>query len=243
MNSPTAPTGSQKLPKISLSVVVFAYNEQENIAPVLTDIVTWLREHEPDAEVVFVDDGSTDATLDAARDALHGFAHQTARHPTNRGIGAGLKTGVALARGPWVTFLPADGQVPPAGIGTLRAAATPGIRLVLSVYEHRDDGLRRTVLSWGVRALIFAVHGVRLHSDGPYLFEKSLFDAELLVPDSFFLNFELPIRALANRVPTRTVTIECRRRLHGLSKSSSAGRIKRVGLDLLGLRLRRLRGR
>jgi dolichol-phosphate mannosyltransferase len=230
-------------PQIDLSVVIFAYNEEDNIAPVLAEVVQWLQANEPNAEVVFVDDGSTDATLDAARDALSDVAHQALRHPVNRGIGAGLKTGVAAARGQWVTFLPADGQVPPAAIGTLRDAARAGADLVLSVYADRDDGARRKLLSWGVRALIYAVHGVRLRSDGPYLFRKTLFDAKLLVPDSFFLNFEFPIRNLAAGTSTRTVTVHCRQRLHGQSKSSGLSRIARVGKDLVGLRVRRTLGR
>lgn len=222
-----------------LSVIVFAFDEGENVGLVLGELVLWLRANEPRSEVVFVDDGSRDGTVDAAAGALDGFPHRIERHPENRGIGAALKTGVRAARGDWVTFLPADGQIEPHAIATLRSAAT-GVDVVLSVYDHRDDGLDRTILSWGVRALIFAVHGVRLRSDGPYLFRRSLFVPEELPPDSFFLNFELPIRVLAASLPTRTVTIACRPRLAGASKSKSLGRIADVFIDLVALRRRRV---
>ena len=43
----------------ALSVIVFAFNEAENIAPVLGELCDWLRSHEPQAEMIFVDDGST----------------------------------------------------------------------------------------------------------------------------------------------------------------------------------------
>jgi dolichol-phosphate mannosyltransferase len=107
----------------SLSIVVFAYNESQNLAPVLSELRIWLREHEPDAEIIVVDDGSTDATYEIARKTLYGTSHRVLRHQTNRGIGAALKTGVAAATAPWVTFLPADGQIEPASVGTLRAEA------------------------------------------------------------------------------------------------------------------------
>ncbi len=224
----------------SLSVIVFAFDEEENVPAVLGELARWLREHEPESEIVFVDDGSRDRTLEAAERALSGFPHTCVRHTDNRGIGAALKTGVRAARGEWATFMPADGQIEPAAIGTLRGAVDDDtVDLVLSVYDHRDDGLDRTLLSAGVRTLIGLVHGVRLRSDGPYLFRRRLFLPEQLPPDSFFLNFELPIRALAAGVGVRTVTIACRPRRAGVSKSTGLRRVAGVARDLLDLRRRR----
>jgi len=223
-----------------LSVIIFAFNEEANIGPVLTEIRAWLEAHEPTAEIVFVDDGSLDDTSSEAAKALDGFPHQLVRHDDNRGIGAALKSGVRAAKGRWVTFLPADGQIAPDAIGTLRAAATDkAADVVFSVYDHRDDGLHRKILSAGVRSLILLVHGVRMQSDGPYLFRHDLFDPDRLVPDTFFLNFEFPIRMLGAGVTTSVVTIECRPRRSGHSKSTGLKRIVGVAQDLLGLRLRR----
>ncbi|MBC7171199.1 MAG: glycosyltransferase family 2 protein [Polyangiaceae bacterium] len=224
----------------TLSVIVFAFNEETNIAPVLGELVDWLRVNEPGAEVIFIDDGSQDRTAEAAERALAPLTHTVLRHPMNLGIGAALKTGVAAARAPFVTFLPADGQIPPSAISTL-TRASEGADVVLSVYERRDDGLHRKVLSFGARALIFALHGVRLRSDGPYLFRRSLFDPSQLAPDTFFLNFEFPLRALGAGLVVRTVTVPCRKRLSGQSKSAGLGRILGVGKDLASLRARRLR--
>ncbi|MGB5812635.1 MAG: glycosyltransferase family 2 protein, partial [Polyangiales bacterium] len=162
-----------------LSVVIFAFNEQSNIGPVLEELRTWLATHEPNSEVIFVDDGSSDGTAAAAAAVLAGSRHQIHSHVSNRGIGAALKTGVAAARGDWVTFLPADGQIAPDAIGQLRDAATQdGSDVVFSVYADRDDGLHRKVLSAGVRNLILLVHGVQMRSDGPYLFRRPLFDPD-----------------------------------------------------------------
>jgi dolichol-phosphate mannosyltransferase len=225
-----------------LSIVVFAYNEGENVDVVLGELKQWLAAYQPDAEVVFVDDGSTDVTLQRARAALSGMRHQVVRHPTNRGIGAALKSGVKVATAPWVTFMPADGQIEPAAFGALlQAARDAPADVVFSVYDHRDDGFDRKILSWGVRALIRIVHGVALHSDGPYLFKRSLFIPEELPPDTFFLNFEFPIRVLAAGYKTATVTIKCRPRRAGTSKSTGLKRITLVARDLLDLRVRRTR--
>lgn len=222
-----------------LSVIVFAYNEEANVGPVLEELRQWLNLHEPSAEVVFVDDGSTDGTVGAAAAVLAGSNHQLHSHVGNRGIGAALKTGVRAARGEWVTFMPADGQIAPDTIGRLRdAAAQEHTDVVFSVYEERDDGLHRKVLSAGLRHLIFLVHRVRMRSDGPYLFRRPLFDIERLAPDTFFLNFEFPIRVLGEGRKASEVIIACRPRRSGYSKSAGLKRIWRVFKDLLDLRVR-----
>jgi dolichol-phosphate mannosyltransferase len=228
-------------PEPALCVIVFAFNEAENIAHVLGELRGWLERYEPSFELIFIDDGSSDDTSGAARSALAGANAQVLRHETNRGIGAAIKTGVRSASAPWVTFMPADGQIEPQGIGTLRNAARAGdVDVVFSTYADRDDGLTRTLLSFGVRALITLVHGVRLHSDGPYLFRRELFVPERLPPDTFFLNFEFPIRVLASGARTRNVVINCRPRRAGFSKSTGWKRIAGVARDLVDLRVRRL---
>lgn len=227
---------------MTLSVVVLAYDEEENVGPVLSELRTWLEANEPASEIVLVDDGSSDQTSARAREALAGFPARFVRHETNRGMGAGLKSGVLSARGDWVTFLPADGQIPPSAVGVLREAARDGgADVVLSVYDHRDDGLHRKLLSWGVRTLITVVHGVRIHSDGPYLFRRRLLDPKQLPPDTFFLNFEFPIRALAAGLRVRTVTVLCRPRRSGVSKTAATRKVLGVAEELFELRRRRLR--
>ena len=138
-----------------LSIVIFAFHEEENIHAVLGELGAWLDAHEPDAEIVFVDDGSRDRTAEEAVKALSHRIHIVLRHDTNGGIGAALKTGVRHAQGTWVTFLPADGQIAPDAIQTLRdAQRAQDVDVVFSVYRQRDDGLDRKVFSFGVRALI-----------------------------------------------------------------------------------------
>lgn len=225
-----------------LSIIVFAFNEEENARAVLGELRNWLEQHEPRSEIVFVDDGSRDRTTAVAREALAGFPACFERHELNRGIGAAIKTGVRKCRAPWITFLPADGQIEPQAIGTLRGAARDGhAQVVFSTYDNRNDGLDRKVLSLGVRGLILLIHGVRLRCDGPYLFRRELFVPEQLPPDSFFLNFEFPIRVLERGLATRNVVIHCRPRRAGFSKSTGVKRVLGVARDLIDLRIRRFK--
>ena len=225
----------------SVSVIVIAYNEEENVEPVLGELRSWIHEHEPRTEIVFVDDGSTDATSEKARRALEGANAIFVRHSENLGIGAAIKSGVRAAQSAWITFMPADGQIAPEVLGALLSASkTSDVDLVMSVYSRRDDGKHRAFLSWSVRALIRAIHGVDLQSDGPYLFRRTHFVPEELPPNTFFLNFEFPIRAIAAGVRTKVIVVPCRPRRAGHSKSVGLRRIAGVARDLVDLRIRRL---
>jgi dolichol-phosphate mannosyltransferase len=225
---------------LPLSLVVFAFNEEVNVPTVLPEIVRWLEGRGAPWELLFVDDGSTDGTRAAAEAVLAGRPQgRVLAHDRNRGIGAALKTGVRAAGLPWVTFLPCDGQIAPGELDALTgAAAAEDVPVVFSLYSDRDDGLHRTLFSAGIRGLIYGLFRVPLRSDGPYLFRRELFDPEELVPDTFFLNFEFPIRVLRQGTPYRVVSIHCLPRRAGSSKSVGLRRIYGVGRDLVGLRLR-----
>jgi len=223
-----------------LSLIIFAFNEEDNVAPVLSEIDEWAQSRTEVVELIFVDDGSSDATLARAEACVLETAIRFVKHPMNRGIGAAIKSGVRHASGRWATFMPADGQIDPNSISTLLdAQAEASLDFVTSIYADRDDGFYRSILSWGVRSLIRIFHGVTMTSDGPYLFQTADFDERILKPDSFFLNFEFPIRMLAARKSVGVVTISCRRRMSGRSKSSGLKTIYVIGKDVLALRVRR----
>jgi dolichol-phosphate mannosyltransferase len=232
------------MPPAPVSLIVFAYNEAENVQPVLRELLDYLHARHPGTQIVFVDDGSSDATFAQAERALAGENAVLLRHETNRGIGAALKTGVRRCTADWVTFLPADGQIPPSAISTLlHATEQQALDVVFSNYEKRDDGWHRTLMSLGLRALIFGIHGVAMRCEGPYLFRRVLFEPDALPPDTFFLNFEFPIRMLVAKRRTHSVIIPCRQRRAGVSKSTGIKRIAGVAQDLLLFRLRRFRER
>jgi len=229
--------------EIPLSLVVFAYNESENISKVLPTIIQWLKKRNDPWELIFVNDGSTDSTLQEVQKVFENEAHcQVISLPYNQGIGAALKAGVAVAKWPWITFLPCDGQIPVEELDVLLSKIKDDDRqevaLVLSIYRARDDGLVRKILSRGVRVLIRVVHGVWIQSDGPYLFRKQLFNPNVLKANTFFLNWEFPIRMLRNGIVSRVVVIECVPRMAGHSKSTGWKRVAGVMKDLLWLKVR-----
>ena len=90
----------------TLSVIVPCHNEAESIGPVLER----LRRAVPDAEVIVVDDGSTDGT---AREAARVSGIQLLARSENGGKGIALREGMAAATGDVLVFMDGDGQDAP----------------------------------------------------------------------------------------------------------------------------------
>jgi len=222
----------------SLSVVVFAYNEGENVAAVLAELLAYLRARADAWEVVFVDDGSTDETGARAAEVAAGEPRvRILRHEHNRGIGAALQTGFAAVQHDLVTFLPADGQIDPAEIDLFLAPAARA-DLVTSRYASRDDTLYRLFLSKGLRVLVRVIAGGRAPSQGIYVIRREALRTLRLRSESFFLNLELPLRAEKAGLRVETVTMHARARRAGQSKSSGLRNIRIVFTELVKYRLR-----
>ncbi len=105
---------------VDVSVLVPAKDEAENLPEFLRQCAEAFRDTPFRAEVVVVDDGSTDATPDALRDLAprYGFL-RVERHRTRLGITEALRTAALAARGRVFVFYPADLQFLPAEIPAL----------------------------------------------------------------------------------------------------------------------------
>ena len=223
---------------MQLSVVMFAFNEEENVAPVMREALAYLQDRTDSYELILVDDGSTDDTAANARQVADGApAVQVICHGRNRGIGAALRTGFAAVSKEWVTLLPADGQVPPEQLDRF-IEASAGVDLVICHYPDRfreADSLGRKVLSRGLRALTWAATGVNHRLDGAYLIRRDYLQRLSLSSETFFLNLELPIRAIRDGARVAETTLHVRPRRAGSSKVLGWRRIARVSREMLAL--------
>jgi len=126
----TAPDDARFAEQVELSVVIPALNEADRLPPTLDRIGAYLDAH-PDwqpAEIIVVDDGSSDGTAAAAACATlpHGIAVRVAEHPNNLGKGAAVRTGFQLAVGRWVLLTDADLSAPIDELPVLARAASRG---------------------------------------------------------------------------------------------------------------------
>lgn len=111
-----------------LSCVFPAYNEAENIGPLLEEATAALPGKAEHYEIVVVDDGSTDATAEIVR--RYAVDHPEVRlvsHPQNLGYGHAVRTGLSSSRGDAVVFVDGDRQF-----------RMSDVHLLLDIYEGAD---------------------------------------------------------------------------------------------------------
>jgi len=99
----------------SLSIVIPAYNEAVRLGNTLTAVVDYLRGNQPDAEVIVVDDGSTDDTAGIARQIFSNSSSlrtSVISYKSNLGKGRAVRLGLLAARGDVALFSDADLSTP-----------------------------------------------------------------------------------------------------------------------------------
>ncbi len=117
------------------TIVLPALDEADRIASTVADVRLALAELDGDGgiEIVVVDDGSRDATAEAA---LAAGADQVVVHPVNRGKGAAVRSGVAAARGRTVAFTDADLSYSPDQLRHVIAAVEDGWDVAVGSRRH-----------------------------------------------------------------------------------------------------------
>jgi glycosyltransferase involved in cell wall biosynthesis len=154
---------------LPLSLIVPVYNEEQNLPLLMDAICTALAPLQKDWEVIFVDDGSQDGSLNVLenlveRDPQHVRAVVFRR---NFGQTAAIEAGIDHAHGDIIVLLDADLQNDPADIPMLLAKLDEGYDLVSGWRKDRQDNtLTRTIPSNIANGLISWVTGVHLHDYG-----------------------------------------------------------------------------
>ena len=146
----------------SLSVVMPAYNEEATIAAVIGELDREVASRFDDAEIIVVDDASTDATGRILDGLATDHPRLTVVHrERNAGHGPAVMAGFARARGTWVLQMDSDGQFDARDFWALWARRD-GADLVLGIRRRRRDPLHRLALSRVVAATVSALAGRRI---------------------------------------------------------------------------------
>lgn len=221
------------------SVVIPCYNEGDNIAGLVAEVVM-AGGALTDYEIIMIDDASTDHTLDTLRELKRSCPRlRVIRHALNRGQSAALCTGVAAARGPWIVTLDGDGQNDPADIPKLlaEAASLAASHMDLIVCGHRTHRSDTLLRRWSSR-IANSVRARTLADTTPdtgcglKVFSRQTF---MSLPHFDHMHRFLP--ALVQRAGGYSVSIPVnhRPRLHGLSKYGIGNRLWVGIVDLFGV--------
>jgi glycosyltransferase involved in cell wall biosynthesis len=152
-----------------LSLIVPVYNEEENLPLLMEAICISLQPLDKEWEVIFVDDGSSDRSLDVLTRLVQEHPERVRVLVFRRNFGqtAAIAAGIDHSRGSIIVLLDADLQNDPADIPTLLAKLDEGYDLVSGWRKDRKDNrLTRTIPSNIANGLISKVTGVHLHDYG-----------------------------------------------------------------------------
>ena len=157
-NAPPAPVASPP----QWCVVLPAYNEEDNLAHVVDDVIATFKRLGRACQILIVDDGSNDRTPHIADDfATRLDQVRVIHHPTNRGFGGALKTGYANATGDLVVVIPTDRQFHCQDLSQCLPHLADH-EIVSCVRRRRRDPLARRIASATYRRLMRLLFGLSL---------------------------------------------------------------------------------
>jgi dolichol-phosphate mannosyltransferase len=206
-----------------VSIIIPTLNEEENIAPLVSQIIA---SAVPFHEILFVDDDSTDATADIVR-TLGG------RHPirlieqngAHRGLAGAIVTGARAAQGDLLLVMDADLSHPPEQIKNLLAPLFAGEADMVVGSRYVEGGstsgwpLLRRIMSRTGAAIAYPLTGVHDSMGGFFAIARSRLLELAPQTNGFKIVFEAIVRG-GGRLRVREIPIAFRERLHGKSKMS-----------------------
>jgi len=219
------------------SIVVAVFNEAENVVPVTAEIIAAARPV-GEFELIYVDDGSDDATAESLRvlRAREG-AIRLLRHDRRCGKTAALITGITAARAKWIVTMDGDGQDDATEIPRLLerawASGEPSPLVAAIRTTRRDRWSRRlaTKLANGIRQKLLR-DGCPDTACGLKAFRRDVF---LRLPAFEGMHRFLPALFQTFGHPLVCVPVNHRPRLAGQSKYTNFGRAIVGVSDTLGM--------
>ncbi|MGN9838479.1 glycosyltransferase family 2 protein [Nonomuraea sp. H19] len=157
-----AHAGTVRMPPLGITAMIPCYNEIDCVERAYQEIRAELERYE-DVELLFIDDGSTDGTLDA----IKRFAAAEPRvkylsFARNFGLEAAFSAGFKYASKPWTVQFDADLQSPPHELHRLVEKALEGYDVVFAVRENRQDRWYRRLGTWAHQMIAQRWLGIEL---------------------------------------------------------------------------------
>lgn len=198
----------QSASDLALSIVIPAKNEVATIG----GLVERLRKRWPEAEILVVDDGSSDDTGTVAKAS----GARVVRHPESLGNGAAVKSGARAAHGRVICLMDADGQHDPEDIGSLLEKLASGYDMVVGARSSGSQAsIGRSVANGVYNRFASLVSGRSIPdlTSGFRVVRSELFRRFLhLLPNGFSYPTTVTMAFLRSGYPVGFVPIDVKRR-------------------------------
>jgi glycosyltransferase involved in cell wall biosynthesis len=201
----------------AVSIVIPAYNEEEAIGSVIDRVISVMEKAGIPNEVIVVDDGSTDNTVQIIEER----EVQLVRHPFNKGYGAALKTGIRKAKYDTIAIIDADGTYPVEDLPKLVSSIGEWDMVVgARVGEDAEDPLLRKLAKWCLTQLANYLVGTPIPdlNSGLRVFKKDIaMQFYNVLPSGFSFTATITLALLSNDYLVQYIPIGYHKRV-GKSK-------------------------
>jgi glycosyltransferase involved in cell wall biosynthesis len=223
----------------AVSVFFPCYNDETTIAGMVDVAVATLgRIGVSDAEVIVVNDGSTDGSAALLDDVMAREPRlRVVTHEHNRGYGGALLSGFAASTKQWVFYTDGDGQFDAAELELLVRRASDQVDIVQGYKIRRADGLLRTIIGRVYHRFVKLMFGLKIRdTDCDFrLIRHAALDRVTLVHTTGVICVELVRKLQDTGARFTEVGVHHYRRVHGSSEFFRVGAIARTLRDLAAL--------
>lgn len=182
----------------SISVILPAFNEQENIREAITDIEAFMKKRFRSYEIIVVNDGSTDQTKSIVKELLRHNPHiRLVNHSNNIGYGATLRDGFAVSTKQLIFYTDADRQYDIRDLDTF-LSYIPSYDIIAGYRFHRQDPAMRLFVAAVYNIMIRMLYGLTERDvDCSFkLFTRDVVRGLSLKADTGLIDVEIFIKAL-----------------------------------------------
>lgn len=224
-----------------LSVVIPAFNEQENLPGTVSVLQGELRDLVPSYEIIIVDDGSLDKTGEFADALAKASSNVRAyHHKRNLGIGRGFVTGVAGSEGEWILLIPADLAINIEDLHKYIDLASECDVVVGLATSRSDSSITRKLVSFlNVRAvqLLFGMRERQFQYICLYR-ASALKNIDIEYADSAFFHAEILIKAKTLGYRLNEVEVSYSPRHAGHATGAGFRKVIKTAVDMVAFRIR-----
>ena len=201
----------------SISIIIPAYNEENGISNVISEIELLMNENNINHEIIIVDDGSTDKTIEK----VSSTNAKLIEHQQNRGYGAALKTGIRASIYDQIAIIDADGTYPVNYLVEL-IDNKKNYDMVVGARTGKNVSipLIRRPAKWALNklAIFLTNYPIPDLNSGLRLFrKKSLVKFLHILPDGFSFTTTITIAMITNNFNIKYIPIDYKKRI-GKSK-------------------------
>ncbi len=214
----------------SVSVIIPAFREEDNIEAAIDNAVAAVSSLVQDYEIIVVDDGSPDKTGDFARIKAEGNANiRVAVNASNQGFGYSFSRGVKMSTKDFVTVFPGDNDMAAQSLKDLILARGQADIVISYMKKTNRRSLLRRFLSWMFVGLMNVIFGLKLkYYNGAFICRRDLLQSIPIKSTGLAALAECIIRLLRADHNYKTIYFEHVGRKHDKSKALSFKSIKAV---------------